>query len=244
MLGLGESTVTLLTQHIQTQKPVFFFGRLPLFFFMTLNITQYLALTDHFLRVGSTGDETLQRQINKDLTIRTRNKTYQVSKYLHCHGNITQSWQLLGLSLLVKVQNAYILNGSLEPGYCKIRLARQSPPVRTYIIFLRYSQGEALTSGKKGNFFTPALSEVKPGGWSEDASHHNTHPALRWGKPGSRSPLEEQAMCPLKYPWSYLRSCRPDCVPAAFYRTVFSLRTDHRAGRAGDLREKFNPGEF
>lgn len=27
-----------------------FFGRLPLFFSMTLNITQYLALTDHFLQ--------------------------------------------------------------------------------------------------------------------------------------------------------------------------------------------------
>lgn len=124
------------------------------------------------------------------------------------------------LSLLVKVQNAYILNGSLEPGYCKIQLARQSTPVRTYIIFLRYSQGEALTwwgwGGGVGNFFTPALSEVKPGGWSEDASLHNTPLPLRWREPSSRSPLEEQAMCPLKYPWSYLRSCRPDCVPEGF----------------------------
>lgn len=192
---------------------------------MTLNITQYLALTDHFLRVGSTGDQTLQRQINKDLTIRTRNKTYQVSKYLHYHGNITQLWQLLRLSLLIKVQNAYILNGSLEPGYCKIGLARQSPLVRTYNIFLRYSQGEALISGGKGNFFTSAFSEVKPGGWSEDAFRHNTHPALRSGRPGSRSPLEEQAMCPLKYPWSYLRSCRPDCVPAGFLQNILQSQS-------------------
>ena len=47
MVGLGESTVTQLTQHIQTQKLVF--GRLPLFFSMTLNITQYLVPTDDFL---------------------------------------------------------------------------------------------------------------------------------------------------------------------------------------------------
>lgn len=37
-------------------KACLFFGKLPLFFFMTLNITQYLALTDHFLHIGSTGN--------------------------------------------------------------------------------------------------------------------------------------------------------------------------------------------
>lgn len=52
MVGLGESTVTLLTQHIQTQKPLFSLGGCHCFSSMTVNIKQYLAPTDDFLRTS------------------------------------------------------------------------------------------------------------------------------------------------------------------------------------------------
>lgn len=50
-----------------------FFGRLPLFFSMTLNITQYLALIDHFLQ--SLQDWRRDARMINNLTVRTRNKT-------------------------------------------------------------------------------------------------------------------------------------------------------------------------
>lgn len=99
--------------------------------------------------------------------------------------------------------------------------------------------------GIKSHFFTPALPEEKPAGqkWRWLPPHIQPLGGLG-GKPRSRSSLEEQAVCPLKDPWSYLRSCRPDNTSRLSLEQVsVSELTIELVGR-WDVREEFNSGEF
>lgn len=168
-------------------------------------------------------------------------KTYQVSKYSYHHDyiNISQLWWV---SLLVKVQITCFSSSSMEPSYCKIELAWQSLPIGT-ISFLSYSQVKALTS--KDISLLLFSQRQRQGGWEWRClpPYHTSSPQEVFvGKPGSRSSLEGSMTCPLKYPSSYLRSCRPDNISRLFLGPTLVSELTIELAEPWDLRE-LNPCE-
>lgn len=144
------------------------------------------------------------------------------------------------MPLLVKVQIACFSSSSTEPGYSKIELAWRSLPIRTHIISFKVFARESIAI--KSLFFTPVLPEAKARGWEWKClpPHHTSS----FRRPCGEAWLQiiSGRKGPLKYPSSYLRSCRPDSTSRlSLGQTLVSGLTVELA-EPWDLRE-LNPRE-
>lgn len=106
----------------------------------------------------------------------TGKETHLISKCFYHYNYITQTWQLLGLSHVLKVCITCSLNGSIQLGYYKIGLALHSLCARTHYFSKAFGKERF---DIKGHFFTPAFPEVKSkGSGNEDAGPYIPMPSL------------------------------------------------------------------